>query len=164
MEKARGHCFLGDTGLAAPHRTSLAVREGAGHLDTAGHLEILKRICAKPLSLCRLTWSWVLGEWHILPTILSVCGLNTSRKNQLEPQTVQPASTGVPVFPHSTFLPFKPSGFPAKNCAQLHGSTPWILNCKFIIAPPPPKNDVKSKTAQRTISLSKTLVCEKLKY
>lgn len=123
--ESKGTLLSGVTGLAAPRRASLAVREGSAHRDTAGHLEILKRIvCAKPLSLCRLTWPWVLGERQVLPTMLSVCGLNASRKNQLEPQKVQPASTGVPVFPHSTFLPFKPSGFPAKNCAQSHGSTP----------------------------------------
>ena len=62
-EKAGGQCFLGDNGLVAPHRTSLAVREGSGHLDTAGHFKILKWIIyAKSLSLCRLTWSWVLGS------------------------------------------------------------------------------------------------------
>ena len=34
--------FWGTLDLLPPHRTSLAVQEGSGHLDTAGHLKILK--------------------------------------------------------------------------------------------------------------------------
>ena len=53
---------MGETGPTAPCLNSLAIQDGYGHLDVAGHLEVLNWVIqAKSLSLCRVTWSWVLG-------------------------------------------------------------------------------------------------------
>ena len=147
-------CFLGDTGLATLHGTSLSIWEGSGHLDTAGHLEILKWIVyAKSLSLCRLTWSWVLGSLGIsggvrYPAYHTECVWTQSvqvERISLSLRRFAPVYTPAGrargfLFSHTPiFLPFKPSGFPTKNCAQSHGPTPWILNWTQIYHCPPAK-------------------------